>query len=167
MQCDTCGATPWTPWITTNTTNTSYGFTWVGDNQGRWRITAIAADGTPGTPSGFRTFRYDTRLAGFVGTWHNVNPNTQNIPQATITQNSATNATLHLWGACTPSFCDWGTTSGTLSGGVLQGTFTFSFKVSTVRISKSGSQLVVRVHNHFTDNSGRADYDSTDTMNKG
>src|SRR5205814_8153193 len=60
VQCDTCGSSPWVPWITTTVTATSYSFTWVGDNTGRWRITAIAPDGTKGPASGFRTFKFNT-----------------------------------------------------------------------------------------------------------
>jgi uncharacterized repeat protein (TIGR02543 family) len=60
VQCDTCGSSPWVPWITTTVTGTSYSFVWVGDNQGRWRITAIAPDGTKGPASGFRYFRFNT-----------------------------------------------------------------------------------------------------------
>jgi hypothetical protein len=60
IQCDVCGSTPWTPWKTDTTTATSYTFTWVGDNVGRWRVTAIAADGTTGTSSSWLQFRYKT-----------------------------------------------------------------------------------------------------------
>ena len=60
VQCDTCGSTPWVPSITTTVTGTSHSFVWVGDNTGRWRITAIAPDGTKGPASGFRTFKFKT-----------------------------------------------------------------------------------------------------------
>ncbi len=163
--CDTCGSTAWTPWLTTTTTATSIRFTWAGDNTGRWRITAIAPDGTVGTPSAYRDFRYDTRLAGFVGTWKNVTTS-RGMLQAQITQRSATTATLQLWGSCGGALCDQGTTTATLSGGALVATYTYSFKVMTVRITKSGTFIVVATHNHFTDNSGRADYDTSDTMAK-
>jgi hypothetical protein len=162
--CDTCGSTPWTPWVTTTVTGTSYTFDWVGDNTGRWRITAIAADGTPGTPSGYRQFKYDTRLAGFVGTWKNVTTSRAML-QAQITQKSATTATLQLWGSCGGALCDQGTTTATLSGNALTATYTYSFKVVTVSITRSGNNIVVFTHHRFTDGSGR-DYDATDTMAK-
>ncbi|OLE21984.1 MAG: hypothetical protein AUG44_26030 [Actinobacteria bacterium 13_1_20CM_3_71_11] len=60
VQCDTCGSTPWTPWLTTTVTATSVSFTWVGDNTGRWRVTAIGPDGTKGPASGFRSFSFKT-----------------------------------------------------------------------------------------------------------
>jgi hypothetical protein len=166
--CDTCGASPWTPWITTAVTGTSYTFDWVGDNTGRWRITAIAADGTPGTPSGYRQFKYDTRLAGFAGHWHRVSGSDVML-QAQITPQSATSATLELWGNCGGGQppCDQGTRTATLSGSTLSATFNFGFKVMTVQITRSGNNIVVNTHNHFTDNSGRADYDTSDTMAQG
>jgi hypothetical protein len=58
VQCDVCGSTPWVPWIDKTVTATSYTFDWVGAQSGRWRVTAIDANGTAGTPSGFWTFTY-------------------------------------------------------------------------------------------------------------
>jgi hypothetical protein len=58
LDCVTVGE--WSPWASTTTTDTSFGFTWVGDNYGRWRVSAIGADGTQGPPSGWRQFDYKT-----------------------------------------------------------------------------------------------------------
>jgi hypothetical protein len=146
-------------------TGTSASFSFVGDNQGRWRVTAIAPDGTPGTTSGWRTFSYDTRIQQYAGTWRNVDPNTRNVPQVTFQPTSVNSGTLHVWGACTPTWCDLGTTTATLSGGVLNAVYVFSFVTETFRITISGTQMVVQQHHHFTDNSGRQDFDSTDIMN--
>src|SRR5262249_53136762 len=52
IQCDTCNG-QWSTWSTATVATTSYTFTWVGDNQGRWRVTAVAPSGTRGTSSGF------------------------------------------------------------------------------------------------------------------
>src|SRR5439155_14867531 len=65
-------------------TGTSASFTFVGDNQGRWRVTAIALDGTPGTTSSWRTFSYDTRIQRYAGTWKNVDSGTGGIIQMTF-----------------------------------------------------------------------------------
>jgi hypothetical protein len=102
----------------------------------------------------------------FVGTWVNSDPNTRSVPQVTLEPASSTTVTLHVWGACSPSWCDWGTTTASLANGELRATYTQSFAVKTVRLYRSGAQLVVLIHTHFTDNSGRADYDSTNAMNK-
>jgi hypothetical protein len=50
-------------WVTSfnDTTNgTSFTFDWYGDQQGRWHITAIAADGTESDTSNWWYFTYDT-----------------------------------------------------------------------------------------------------------
>ena len=49
---------------------------------------------------------------------------------------------------------DWGTTTAV------------GFAVQDLRLKRSGSQLVIRMHTHFKDNSARADYDIVDTMNR-
>ncbi len=61
VECLHCAAVGvWSPWASTTTDATSYSFTWVGDNDGRWRVTAIAADGTRGATSTWWHFTYDT-----------------------------------------------------------------------------------------------------------
>ncbi len=60
QHCVTIGA--WSPQVNTTTTDTSHSFQWPADNEGRWRITAIAADGTSGSTSPWRYFRYDTSM---------------------------------------------------------------------------------------------------------
>ena len=54
----------------------------------------------------------------------------------------------------------------TIVGTELRATYNQGFATKDVRLTRTGSQLVVKSHTHFTDNSGRADYDSTDTMNR-
>jgi len=102
----------------------------------------------------------------FAGIWVNSDPNTRNVPQVTIETTSATTANVHVWGACTPTWCDWGTTTASLSSGAFQASYNPGFAVKQLSISRSGEQLVVKIHTHFTDNSGRADYDSTNIMNR-
>ncbi|PWI12963.1 hypothetical protein DI272_01530 [Streptomyces sp. Act143] len=58
--CVTVGA--WTPQANATTTGTSHTFEWPGDNEGRWRVTATSSDGTSGTTSAWRYFRYDTSM---------------------------------------------------------------------------------------------------------
>jgi hypothetical protein len=161
----------WTSMSDQTVTGTSASFTFIGDNPGRWRVTAIAPDGTPGTTSGWRTFSYDTRIQAFAGNWVRSGGN---IVRATFQATSRTGGTLHLYGNCSPSPCDWGTTSATLqSDGSLRAFYNCGcgagvpFKTVNVRITISGGKMVVQTHNHFIDNSGRPDYDSTDTLSPG
>jgi hypothetical protein len=145
-----------------NVTGTSATFTFVGDNAGRWRVTAIAPDGSTGTTSAFRTFSYDTRIAVFAGNWHNVDPNTGGIRVLTFQATSPTSGRLHIEGACVPTNCNWGTVTATLSGGTLHGFFdTGRGLTEDVRITASGSQLTVKVHSAWS--TGQT-MDSTDSM---
>lgn len=50
----------WMPEANTTTGATSHSFTWPGDNDGRWRVTPIASDGTRGASSAFWQFRFFT-----------------------------------------------------------------------------------------------------------
>lgn len=102
----------------------------------------------------------------FAGTWTNADPRTRSVPQITLEPLSATSMTLHVWGACSPSWCDWGTTTATLAGNEYRAHYDPGFATQDLRLKRSGSQLVVSIHTHFKDNSGRADYDSVNTMNR-
>ncbi len=72
--------------------------------------------------------------------------------------------TLHVWASCSPSPCDWGTTTATLTNGQLHAFYDQGFATRDIFITKSGSQLVVNWSTHFT--SGSGDYTRTETMNK-
>ena len=60
LGCATVGV--WSPQASTTTDATSHSFTWPGDNDGRWRVTAIAADGygSESDTSPWWHFTYDT-----------------------------------------------------------------------------------------------------------
>jgi hypothetical protein len=110
----------------------------------------------------------ESGINAFSGDWRNADPNTRSIVRAIISPASPSSAALHLFGACSPTPCDWGTTNAPLSDNPqqLNATYNPGFVIETVTITRSGGQLVVRIHSHFTDNSGRKDYDSTDVMNR-
>src|SRR5262249_31785387 len=110
------------------------------------------------------TFR--SAVAPFVGTWANVDPATRSIPQIQLVEASPPPAQLPVWGACSPSWCDWGTTTATLANGVLNASYDQGFAVKTIRISQSNGQLIVQTHVHFVPPDTRSDYDTTDTMRK-
>jgi len=107
------------------------------------------------------TFR--SAIDPFIGTWVNVDPNTLDVPQIQLVETSPTTATLHVWGACTPSWCDWGTTTATLSNGILNAFYDQGFETNTIRISRSTTgQLIMDTHTAWS-GGGR---DDTDTLRK-
>jgi hypothetical protein len=109
---------------------------------------------------------FRSAIAPFIGTWANVNPATRSIPQIQLVETSPTTATLHVWGACSPTWCDWGTTTATLANGVLNAFYDHGFATRTIRISQSNGQLIVQMHTDFIPPDTRTDYDTTDTMSK-
>jgi len=63
LQCLHCMKVgQWSPMAgtPTTTTATSFSFSWPGDNQGRWRVTAIAADGSVGLNGDWSQFEFRT-----------------------------------------------------------------------------------------------------------
>jgi len=104
-----------------------------------------------------------------VGSWRNVDPATGGITQADVRADSGAFA-VRLWGACLPTACDWGEETTPFSDGddgLLSITWRWSFAVSSVeiRLLKDG-RLEVWCHTHFTDTSGRQDYDFVDYLRK-
>jgi len=100
----------------------------------------------------------------FIGHWENEDPNTGGITRVEIRSDVST-IFVHMWGKCHPTDCDWGEETTAISDandGVLSITWTFSFAVNTQQLTVlSDGRLRVTGHVHFTDNSGRLDYDYT------
>jgi hypothetical protein len=136
---------------------TSSTFRFGADGNGRWRVSAIAPDGTVGTPSDWSTFSYDTRIQAFAGTWGSVNnPGPNRLRQVTFQPTSPTSGNLVVTGTCEgdPGYfpCQWSNGTATLSGGNLvtgplvgpSGYYTQRKPVyRTYRISVTGGQMVV------------------------
>jgi hypothetical protein len=77
---------------------------------------------------------------------------------------------VHAWGSCLPTDCDWGEISTPVSDaadGVLSLTWNTGFSVMSqqFRVLVDG-RLESSVHDHFTDSSGRADYDLVEYLSK-
>lgn len=118
-------------------------------------------------------------LAELLGNWHNVNPNTRDIVRVEIIHAGAA-IEVHAWGACTPNPCDIGTAKATpyapnvsaplpQDAQYLQVEYKENFKTVTLVIGPSpnpGGELRVVSLNHFTDNSGRSNYATSDMFKK-
>jgi hypothetical protein len=80
--------------------------------------------------------------------------------------------TLHAFGACTPTPCDWGVVNGLVYADnvadtpaiAFSATYTFGFKLTTVVGRLLNGALVVETFDHFIDQSARADYYSLNIM---
>jgi hypothetical protein len=105
-----------------------------------------------------------------VGTWKNVNPNTEGLLKLIIAQ-SGTGVTIEGFGACSPTPCVWGSVpamnyAANVTGNsavAFSATYTFSFK-QTIVVGRlhvgpdAGQLLTVETFDHFTDGSGRSNY---------
>lgn len=107
----------------------------------------------------------------FVGFWKNTDPNTGSIPQLQIRVDAA-NIYVHSYGACIPTFCDWGEAS-TPRSSVSDGSFTVRWdfpngihETLTLAMTAASSSMVATVTSHFTDGSNRPDHTDIDSFIK-
>lgn len=104
-----------------------------------------------------------------LGAWTNVDPTTQSLVRFTLAP-SGTDVTVHAYGACTPTPCDWGTAAGTVyatkvsspDGVAFSALYTFSFAQVLLTGIMDGTPSVpylnVQEFTKFTDGSGRSNY---------
>lgn len=103
--------------------------------------------------------------APLVGTWQACNKATRGIVRVEITEKAGV-LTVHVFGACTPTPCDWGAVKGlayatSVSGGpaiAFSAIYTFGFKDTIVTGLLDAGSLLVENYNTFKDGSGRANY---------
>jgi hypothetical protein len=120
-------------------------------------------------------------LNSFTGTWVNTDTNTRGITKLVITTSPTPaddpHITVHAWGKCHPSDCDWGAVVGhaycpTVSSNMVTtaraivAVFTTSFSQTTLVIKRSGTRLTVQSFTRFTDNSNRRNYDESYTFKR-
>jgi hypothetical protein len=100
----------------------------------------------------------------FLGVWFSEDPATRGITRVQIVRQNATVA-VRMWGACVPDPCDWGTVNSPASSandGTLDLTWNQGFAIVTQRLTITGARLLVEGFTRFVDNSGRANYNSTE-----
>jgi len=111
--------------------------------------------------------------APLVGTWLNVDKQTAGLVRIIIAA-AGTEITVHAFGACSPTPCDWGTVPGVAYATNVSATpaiafsaqYKFSFKQTIVVGHLNGADLTVETFDNFTDGSGRSAYYSTYVMQK-
>jgi hypothetical protein len=100
-----------------------------------------------------------------VGTWNACDAATRSLVRIVIAASGA-GITVHAFGACTPSPCDWGSVPGLAYSANVSSSiavaftarYEFKFKETIVTGVLDNGSLIVETFNHFTDNSGRSDY---------
>ena len=100
-----------------------------------------------------------------IGAWLNCDKATRGLVKILIAASGAA-ITVHAFGACTPTPCDWGTVTGITYAGAVDSTpavaftarYKFNFKETVVAGHLDSGCLIVETWDHFTDNSQRSDY---------
>jgi len=103
--------------------------------------------------------------AALVGTWNACDASTRGIVRVVIAA-AGQGITVHVFGACTPTPCDWGQVNGhayaenvsSNAAVAFSANYRFKFKETLVTGVLDAGSLRVEMFNHFTDNSGRSDY---------
>jgi len=103
--------------------------------------------------------------AALVGTWNACDAATRSLVRVVIAASGA-GITVHAFGACTPTPCDWGSVPGLAYAADVSSSvavaftarYKFKFKEVIVTGVLDNGSLRVETFNNFTDNSGRSDY---------
>ena len=113
-----------------------------------------------------------------IGDWLNDNPATDSIVEIVIESDGVGGMTVHGYGACTPTPCDWGVVGATpysrgvedVSGIAFTASYDFGFKdtmlAGKVKVTENGAGLSVLSFNKFKDGSDRYDYATHDRFRK-
>ncbi len=115
-------------------------------------------------------------LSQFAGDWTNADSNTGGITNLSISV-SGSSASVHAWGRCHPTDCDWGTVSAYVFSAdvssdpvtqaqALMAVYNSGFSVTTLFIKPQGSSLSVQSYTAFQDSSGRSNYASSYKFNR-
>ena len=109
-------------------------------------------------------------IGDFVGSWNNADPNTAGITHVVINPAGGNQVTVHVFGRCHPSDCDWGTVTGhSYADNVgspevrsVVASFNSGFSTDQVVLRKGpGHTLRMDLFVAFNDGSGRNDYTTT------
>lgn len=100
-----------------------------------------------------------------VGTWVACDQDTRGLVRVVLGTSGGT-LTVHVFGACTPTPCDWGVVDGIAYAESVSSSadiafsarYSFSFKETIVTGRLDSGSLIVETYNQFTDGSARSDY---------
>jgi hypothetical protein len=124
-----------------------------------WIDQSYGAEPAPHTPN--------SPVSRFVGKWTNKDFETPGVTRIEIRLDDS-GVVVHMWGRCHPKECDWGETTAIPKDRVLSLKWDQKFCAKTQQLKLvSDKSLQLTTHCHFTDNSGRRDYDSREVFAKG
>ncbi|HSF43247.1 MAG TPA: hypothetical protein VLT87_25830 [Thermoanaerobaculia bacterium] len=95
--------------------------------------------------------------AAWAGEWINVDAETRGMTRVEIAVADDGSLTLHGFGKCHPTDCDWGVTPAQLGPEDLVGTYDFGWKKTVLTLRRSGDQLFARVLDDYSESDGRTD----------
>jgi hypothetical protein len=109
----------------------------------------------------------DLSTSPLRGHWKNIDPHTHDIPYLRIGVIGGA-LRLDIWGVCHPTTCYWGPQTLTAGNGLTNGgaTYHFGYADRIVKMFVRRDTLQVQTHTHYTDGSGRADYERYDTFER-
>ena len=127
----------------------------IHSNTAHEKLTAKALADAKGTLS----------LKNLVGTCSTCDKNTRNIVRVVLGAKGSS-LTVQVFGACSPTPCDWGVVAGIAYGDNVSATeatafsavYSFSFKDVIVTGQLDNGTLIVETYNKFKDGSGRSNY---------
>lgn len=96
-----------------------------------------------------------SRASHYAGNWFNDNVNTNGITQLNISATSTNAISAQGWGRCSPTDCEWGVGTGTVSGtSITVSNFASAPGTNVLSIPSSGSLRAVRSGNTYTFHQG-------------
>ena len=127
----------------------------IQSNTGHEKLTEKALADAKGTLS----------LRNLVGKWNTCDKNTRNIVRVVLGAKGSS-LTVQVFGACSPTPCDWGVVAGIAYGDNVSATdatafsavYSFGFKDAIVTGQLDNGTLIVETYNKFKDGSGRSNY---------
>jgi hypothetical protein len=138
-------------------------------------IVAPAAHATPVPP---------TASSALLGTWVNTNPSSNSVKQVVISPTRLGNVNVDAFGACSPSFCEWGSVPAIVYGTNVSSTTGVTFQTNQKFLSagsewsrttllgqlvktRIGLRLQLRELTVFEDGSGRKNYEVDESFKLG
>lgn len=91
-----------------------------------------------------------SRASHYAGNWYNNDVNTNGITQLNVTATSTNAISVQGWGSCSPTDCEWGTGTGTVSGTTITvSNFSSAPGTNVLSVPSSGTLRAVRGGNTY------------------